>query len=317
MTLCKEIYQKAIERFQIPEEGKDIIGAFLDERELKLLAGWNGPEEFGKEELADWLCSQELVPGQEEALEFIKRAFRRGVLNAGDASGRYCFGSFYGRLDIFATDEADQYGLLPDEKRRRLDDWYFRAYLAGLGKEEKRPTADEVLPLEDTLRFIEEKEEQPYLALCDCRMLNGGCEKPVLTCITYRTAPNSFVRRGLAKPITKEEARQVVRDADQAGLIHTVNPGGVCSCCTDCCYLFRAARSRSSEDVWPKVNYRAVLDQEACIGCGACAERCPFGVLKMADGICEAVKPEACVGCGLCETGCPAGAVSLERIQAE
>lgn len=317
------LYEKIIDAFCVPREGRDILDVMLTKMEQEMLCSWPEAESLSEEALAGLLCDKGMTSDKADALNFIEKVFCRGVLNKSEDG--YCRGSFYGRLDIFATDEASEYRKLPKEKRDELDDWYFAAYLRGLKSSgEARPTADEVLPLEDTLEFIDKKEEQPYLALCDCRMLKGACDKPVLTCITYRTAPNSFVKRGLAKKITKQEAMQVVKDADKAGLMHTVNPGGVCSCCTDCCYLFRAARALDSRGTWPRVHYRAVLDEDKCIGCRSCMRRCHFNVFdlkkdkaKENDGKrlpVQMVSPDSCVGCGLCVTGCPADALTLEGV---
>lgn len=313
-------YENIMERFQVPAEGRDILEQILNNEECVLLSGWNGEDTFTEEELAAFLRGNGLAADEEAAERFITAAFCRGVINRAEG-GLYCFGSFYGRLDIFATSEAEVYRSLPARKRRELDDWYFDRYLQRLGDTAvKRPTEDEVLPLEETLAFIDRKEEQPYLALCDCRMLTGDCGKPTMTCITYRTADNSFVSRGHAKPITKEEAKQVVRAADKAGLMHTVNPGGVCNCCTDCCYLFRAAEARESQGIWPKSHYTVRLDRERCIGCGACVKRCHFDVFELereGDGApaAEVSRRDGCVGCGICVTACPAGALHLEPRQ--
>lgn len=322
-------YNKIIERFHIPFEAADIVTEVLNSQECELISGWEGGDCFTKGELVDFVCAAQLITDPVAAEEFVDQCFVRGVLNKAE-DGKYCIGTFYGRLDIFATSEPEAYRALPEEKRRELDRWYFRCYLEGLGSDAcVNPTADEVLPLKQALSFIENKEEQPYLALCDCRMLTGDCQSPTRTCITYRTAKNSFVSRGHATPITKEEAMQVLIEADRAGLIHTVNPGGVCNCCTDCCYLFRAAKARDSVGRWPLSHYRAALDSGRCVGCGACVKRCRFQVFDLAqassaDGVHSApfgkngrktaymVRPELCVGCGICVTGCPSDALWLE-----
>lgn len=264
---------------------------------------------YSRGELEDII--KNVTAGTDQRLT-IEKLFHRGVIDVCEESTvcgtsgtqeyqNFQKGTFLRRLDIFATEEYQAYSELPADLRTALDDMYFEDYLSWLktlGGD--RPTDDEVLPVEDVLAFIEGRDDTPYLADCDCRSLKQACDAPRNVCITYRTAPNSYVKRGLAVPVTKEEAKAVILRAEKEGLIHTVNSGGICSCCTDCCYLFRAAEARNSLGVWPKVSYRAVIDEDRCINCGICKERCRF------DGI--------CVGCGVCAGTCPVGAVKLEKI---
>jgi NAD-dependent dihydropyrimidine dehydrogenase PreA subunit len=51
----------------------------------------------------------------------------------------------------------------------------------------------------------------------------------------------------------------------------------------------------------------AVVDPEACNGCGRCREVCAYGAVRV-DGKAR-VQPEACIGCGLCVSVCPVVAI--------
>ena len=54
--------------------------------------------------------------------------------------------------------------------------------------------------------------------------------------------------------------------------------------------------------------YRILEDR--CVGCGACAWACLFGVPKQAeDSILYTIDKDKCVGCGHCEKLCPNGAI--------
>jgi len=54
----------------------------------------------------------------------------------------------------------------------------------------------------------------------------------------------------------------------------------------------------------------AVIDENRCIKCSACQEKCRFEAIKS-----FRVDPFSCEGCGVCSFVCPANAVTLnERI---
>ena len=51
-----------------------------------------------------------------------------------------------------------------------------------------------------------------------------------------------------------------------------------------------------------------VIDQEKCVGCGACAEACPFDMPTVDP---ETSKSTKCVSCGYCAENCPCGALKI------
>lgn len=55
---------------------------------------------------------------------------------------------------------------------------------------------------------------------------------------------------------------------------------------------------------------KAVIDEDKCIGCGACAYHCRFEALRKKEGKYQ-VNEYACEGCGVCEYVCPENAVHL------
>ena len=61
-----------------------------------------------------------------------------------------------------------------------------------------------------------------------------------------------------------------------------------------------------------KGEYIAQVDVDACLGCTACVERCPFGAISMDPASHRAViDREACYGCGTCRSGCAFDAIAL------
>ncbi len=58
------------------------------------------------------------------------------------------------------------------------------------------------------------------------------------------------------------------------------------------------------------------IDSEKCTGCGACAETCSEGAIRMVDGKAVLVSELHCDGLGAGLPSCPAGAISIARREA-
>lgn len=57
----------------------------------------------------------------------------------------------------------------------------------------------------------------------------------------------------------------------------------------------------------------AIVNQQVCVACGACAKACPRGAISIFRGCFAQTDAVKCVGCGLCVKACPAGCVSLKE----
>lgn len=51
-----------------------------------------------------------------------------------------------------------------------------------------------------------------------------------------------------------------------------------------------------------------MLDQDVCIGCGACVKACPYGMPKIDP---DKGKSTKCIACGACVAGCPTNALKI------
>ena len=58
------------------------------------------------------------------------------------------------------------------------------------------------------------------------------------------------------------------------------------------------------------------IDEEKCTGCGACAEACHEGAIRMIDGVAKLTREDYCDGLGDCLPACPAGAIAFEEREA-
>ena len=300
------INQAFIKKFEVPEAAYPFLEKMFTEEEIDFVS------RMGKENFA---VADVYALGIRQPDKFIKDSYRRGIISiADDEKGLYKISDFYGRLDIFSITETELYKTFPDEVREALEAWYFDAFYDSLTADENvRPTADIIMPVEDVLAFIDKQERPVYLNYCDCRSLRGECGFQTRTCITYKNGINTFVHRGLSEEIDKEKAKAVVKEADKSGLMHTVNPNGICNCCSDCCYLFRGQKRRNSAGFWPETSYVVALEEDVCISCGKCLRTCHFHVFSK-EGTVKA-DTTRCVGCGICVNGCPVKALQLNRTQ--
>lgn len=58
------------------------------------------------------------------------------------------------------------------------------------------------------------------------------------------------------------------------------------------------------------------IDEEKCIGCGACAAACHEGAIEMINGIAKLTREDYCDGLGDCLPACPTDAISFEEREA-
>lgn len=158
---------------------------------------------------------------------------------------------------------------------------------------------------------------------CVCRkgkrMLGETCKKeaPKEACFQFGMVAHMYKRLGLGREISKEEARDIISKAEEAGLVlqptNAQKPGTICCCCGCCCLILTHAKRLAHPQEVFATNHLAVIERGACTGCGTCIDRCPMDAVVL-DGDGKAtVDDERCLGCGACVPACPAGAIQLAK----
>jgi ferredoxin len=156
---------------------------------------------------------------------------------------------------------------------------------------------------------------------CICRvqqkLLDKGCDRPLEACLVFAPIEGAFKDSPADRPISKEEALQILRQTEEAGLVHTTGNyrdghSYICNCCACCCGLLRSVTEFGASAANLRSDFRPVVDAEACIGCGECIDLCQFGALSIPEDVCE-VDDMRCIGCGLCATACSVDALRLLR----
>ena len=194
---------------------------------------------------------------------------------------------------------------------------------------EKEMTVPEerVVPLLEASKIIDE-QEIISLSECPCKLeralLNDPCKvsSDYFRCIHFGNVGRYFIEHGLGKSISREEAKRVLEEADEEGLVHKTfhddfsldeNENAICSCCKCCCILFQSYY-RGTFPFHTLTSYISKLDESKCEGCGTCVEKCPIEAVSLIDGISH-TDENKCIGCGVCVHHCPNKARSLVQTE--
>ena len=179
-----------------------------------------------------------------------------------------------------------------------------------------------VLPYEEVMKLVDKTE---YIAAgtCVCRhqgdLLDRPCDKPKDNlCMIFGPSAQFAQSYGFVNLISKEEARQKIDEAEKAGLVHNYANSQdryidlLCNCCGCHCFLLRAAKRSPLPSQFVIAGWVINVDDDACVGCGACIDRCWMEALKM-DGHLVVRDSNRCIGCGICRYVCPSDAMQLVR----
>jgi hypothetical protein len=97
---------------------------------------------------------------------------------------------------------------------------------------------------------IVDMAEQVAVGPCACREISHKCDNPVHAEIMLGMEGNAFVteRPQDYRAISKDEAKRILRDCHEHGLIHTIiackgDFYAICNCCNCCCVPLRLAKS--------------------------------------------------------------------------
>jgi ferredoxin len=157
---------------------------------------------------------------------------------------------------------------------------------------------------------------------CPCRLTERKCDKPLEVCLHFDKIADYDLARGVGRELTKAQALDLMRMAEEAGLVHMVTNQHkatqiICNCCTCCCVTMPTVGQQRVNLPDPS-RFLARIDADLCSACEACLDRCIFGAIEMTDGPdgeVAVVDPDKCMGCGVCQVTCPEEAISLEDVR--
>jgi len=300
--------------------------------ELRLLAKIFTPEEAAlasvmrltREPAADIAARVGAEPSV--AYRTLKGMVRKGLIHVKKGEGQLKFGLMPFMVGIYEEQ-------LPriDEELAALFEQYYQETQAGITRD--TPSLHRVIPVEKAIPFEVEifPHEQAFELLdearawgvrdCICRvqqqLVGKGCDRPVDNCLAFAPMEGAFDHSQTTRAISKEEALRILREAEEAGLVHSAanyrdQHYYICNCCTCCCGVMRGVAEFGIPTAIASSDFHAVVDEDGCIACGDCVESCQFGALSIPEYV-STVDYARCVGCGLCAVACPTGSMQLER----
>ena len=154
---------------------------------------------------------------------------------------------------------------------------------------------------------------------CICRkeqkLIGKGCDKPMEACLSFGAAAYYYEKNGLGRSVDKDEALEILKAGVEAGLVlqpgNQQKPSNICMCCGCCCGILKNLKTMDKPAQAVHTNYYARVDEETCIACGDCAERCQMDAISVDET--ARIEADRCIGCGLCVTDCPTEAIRLEQ----
>lgn len=166
-----------------------------------------------------------------------------------------------------------------------------------------------VLPIERSIDGESRKASYEELSLhlneahifsvsdCSCRTsreaMGEGCgHLKEEMCIQLDHAAEYYIKTGRGREITREEAFEIIRKAEDNGLMHSIpnldTPGhthAICNCCGCGCYAMRLANEFINNDI-VRSNYKSVVDEDKCVACGECVDVCPTNAVRLGQKLC-------------------------------
>lgn len=154
---------------------------------------------------------------------------------------------------------------------------------------------------------------------CFCRHkmehMGLACDAPMDVCLTFNDTAKYLSTHGIAREISKDEARHIIRKCMDAGLVQIGENKKsslvvICNCCGCCCDLLLGYKKFGLTNIVSPSSYVATIDAHECTHCGTCAKRCPVDAITAAAGQVPVVG-DRCLGCGVCARFCPTGACRI------
>jgi len=174
-----------------------------------------------------------------------------------------------------------------------------------------------IMPYEAAERIIAE-QSAIVVAPCICRkeqkLVGAGCDAPMEACFIFGSASNFYKDNGLGREVSQAEALELLQAGLDAGLVlqpsNAQKPINICMCCGCCCQVLKNLKKMPHPAKIIATNYFAKVNEDLCVACGDCAERCHMEAITVAAA--AEIDLNRCIGCGVCVPVCDYEALTIK-----
>jgi len=301
------VEQRILRRLFTPEEAEMALHLALIPEEVKVIA-------------------HRANRSVEEAIGLLDEMFQKGLISKFERKGRppvymalqYVIGIWEYNVDAvdkeLAKDMEEYFPNFID-----FDVWKETPQLRTVPVGQSIDHHLEIMPYEVAEELVK-NQSKCVVAPCICRrektILGKGCEKPEESCLIFGLGAEIYQERGIGRVIDKEEALEILRKADEAGLVlqpsNSKDIVNLCCCCGCCCGVLNTLKQHPKPSAIVSSSFVSSAETDKCIGCGVCVRRCPMDAIELqSDKV--LLNADRCIGCGLCVSTCLGDALFLKR----
>jgi len=262
---------------------------------------------------------------QEQTEKMLHDMSKKGLIYRGGTSGNYKYIPVPFLVGIYEY----QLGRLDPEFSKLMEEFkpilFESTWLKGETKELRTVPINQTIDSSSKVMPYEMAEEvikaakNVTLSECICRkeqrLIDNPCSYPTEVCFQFNAAGLYYAENGFGRPVTHEEALEVVNNCAEAGLViqlgSSQNPGGMCMCCACCCFPLAEYKKLEKPSEAANSNFFAQVDKDECVACETCIDRCHMEAITVDDT--AQINLDRCIGCGVCAVTCDVGAISMHR----
>ena len=150
----------------------------------------------------------------------------------------------------------------------------------------------------ERISYYVDKYDKFCVSPCSCRAsrtsIGDGCGHLAEDmCLQMGKGAEHYIRTGRARELTKEEFLEIIKRAEENGLMHDIpnieeagDSAAICNCCSCACFGLRVGLMFGARDAI-RSNFVAEVDEAKCVACAQCVETCPANALRLGQKLCS------------------------------